>query len=39
MPVWGYEFFTGDGDDQTAHKQAGDMVDRLVEYLESIQAR
>ncbi len=37
MPVWGYEFFTGDGDDQTAHKQASDMVDRLVEYLGSIQ--
>lgn len=37
MPVWGYEFFAGDSDDQTAHKQASDMVDRLVEYLASIQ--
>lgn len=37
MPVWGYEFFGGDGDDETAHKQADEMVSRLVEYLASIQ--
>lgn len=37
MPVWGYEFFAGDGDDESAHKQAGDMVERLVAYLASIQ--
>lgn len=37
MPVWGYEFF-GDGpDDGAAHRQASDMVQRLVEYLRSIQ--
>ena len=37
MPVWGYEFF-GDGpDDEAAHRQASDMVQRLVEYLRSIQ--
>jgi len=37
MPVWGYEFFAGDSDDQTAHNQAGDTVERLVAYLASIQ--
>ena len=37
MPVWGYEFFGGDGDDETAHKQASDMVERLVAHLASIQ--
>lgn len=37
MPVWGYEFFGDDPDDEFAHRQASDLVKRLVEYLRSIQ--
>jgi hypothetical protein len=37
MPVWGYEFFGDDPDDEAAHRQATEMVERLVEYLRSIQ--
>jgi mono/diheme cytochrome c family protein len=37
MPIWGYEFFAAQGDDQTAHKQAADKIDRLVEYLRTQQ--
>lgn len=37
MPVWGYEFFGDDPDDEAAHRQASDQVKRLVEYLRSIQ--
>ena len=37
MPVWGYEFFGDDPDDEVAHRQAFDLVKRLVEYLRSIQ--
>jgi hypothetical protein len=37
MPVWGYEFFGDEPDDEVAHQQASDMVQRLVEYLRSIQ--
>jgi mono/diheme cytochrome c family protein len=37
MPVWGYEFFGDDADDEVAHRQATDKVDRLVAYLHSIQ--
>ncbi|MEP7242092.1 MAG: c-type cytochrome [Gammaproteobacteria bacterium] len=37
MPVWGYEFFGDDPDDEVAHRQATDKVDRLVTYLRSIQ--
>ena len=37
MPVWGYEFFGNDPDDEVAHQQASDLVKRLVEYLHSIQ--
>jgi mono/diheme cytochrome c family protein len=37
MPVWGYEFFGDDPDDEVAHRQALDLVKRLVEYLRSIQ--
>jgi len=36
MPVWGYEFF-GEGDDETAHGQATDRVDRIVAWLRGIQ--
>ncbi len=37
MPVWGYEFFGDDSDDESAHAQATAKVDRLVAYLRSIQ--
>ena len=36
MPVWGYEFF-GTGDDESAHAEASERVDRLVSYLRGIQ--
>jgi hypothetical protein len=39
MPVWGYEFFGEDADDEAAHRQATDKVDRLVAYLRSIQRK
>ncbi|HVY79586.1 MAG TPA: cytochrome c [Steroidobacteraceae bacterium] len=37
MPVWGYEFFGADADDEVAHRQAAEKIDRLVSYLRSIQ--
>jgi mono/diheme cytochrome c family protein len=37
MPAWGYEFFGDDPDDEVAHRQASDLVKRLVDYLRSIQ--
>jgi mono/diheme cytochrome c family protein len=37
MPVWGYEFFGDDPDDEVAHRQAEQKVDALVAYLHSIQ--
>lgn len=37
MPVWGQEFWVEQGADATAQEQTGKMVDRLVEYLHSIQ--
>src|SRR5690349_1671827 len=30
MPVWGYEFFGDDADDEVAHRQAEQKVDQLV---------
>lgn len=37
MPVWGYEFFGNDADDEVAHRQAEQKIDSLVRYLRSIQ--
>ena len=37
MPVWGYEFFGTDADDEVAHRQAEDKIDSLVSYLRSLQ--
>jgi mono/diheme cytochrome c family protein len=37
MPIWGYEFFGSDADDELAHRRATEKVDRLVAYLASIQ--
>jgi mono/diheme cytochrome c family protein len=37
MPVWGYEFFGSEGDDEEAHAAAVRNIDALVEYLRVIQ--
>jgi mono/diheme cytochrome c family protein len=37
MPVWGYEFFGDDADDEVAHARATTKVDQVVAYLRSIQ--
>ncbi len=37
MPVWGHEFAVGQGTDEAAQAEAERMVDRLVQYLHSIQ--
>jgi mono/diheme cytochrome c family protein len=37
MPVWGYEFFADDPDDEVAHRKATEKIDRVVSYLRSIQ--
>jgi mono/diheme cytochrome c family protein len=37
MPVWGYEFFGDDPDDEVAHRQAEEKVDALVSYLRTLQ--
>jgi mono/diheme cytochrome c family protein len=37
MPVWGYEFFGDEPDDEAAHAEASARIERLVNYLRSIQ--
>ncbi len=37
MPVWGYEFWVEEGADVVAEEEARIMIDRLVNFLESIQ--
>lgn len=37
MPVWGVEFRAAEGGSQQADEEAGKLVDRLAEYLRSIQ--
>ena len=37
MPVWGYEFYRSDLDDETAQRQATERVERLTQFLGSIQ--
>ena len=37
MPVWGYEFFGEDPDDEVAHRAAADKIDQVVSYLRSVQ--
>lgn len=37
MPVWGYEFFGDEPDDEAAHAEASDRIDRVVSYLHSLQ--
>lgn len=38
MPVWGYEFWVEEGADITAEGAAREFIDRIVEYLRTIQA-
>jgi mono/diheme cytochrome c family protein len=37
MPVWGYEFFGDDTDDELAHREATLKTEKLVEFLRSVQ--
>jgi mono/diheme cytochrome c family protein len=37
MPVWGYEFFGDDPDDEVAHRKASEKIERVLAYLRSIQ--
>ena len=37
MPVWGYEFWVEEGADIVAEEEARIMIDRLVDFLRSIQ--
>lgn len=39
MPVWGREFWVDEGADIEAERNAREIVDRLVEHLESIQVQ
>lgn len=38
MPVWGYEFWVEEGADVVAERTTREIINRLVVYLESIQA-
>ncbi len=37
MPVWGREFWIAQGGDEKAREQTAAMIDRLVEYLQTLQ--
>jgi hypothetical protein len=37
MPVWGYEFWVDEGGDVTAQRAVREAIDKLVEYLRSVQ--
>ncbi len=39
MPLWGYEFYGDEGDDETQHREAEKKIDSLVAYLASLQRR
>lgn len=38
MPVWGYEFWVEEGGDVTAQRIVRDAINKLVEYLQSVQS-
>jgi len=38
MPVWGYEFWVEEGADVVAERSAREIINRIVSYVESIQA-
>ena len=37
MPVWGYEFYGNQDDDEEAHEQATKTIERLVKHVRSLQ--
>jgi hypothetical protein len=37
MPVWGYEFYGDQPDDEDAHKEASRTIERLVKHVRSMQ--
>jgi hypothetical protein len=37
MPVWGYEFFGNDPDDERAHREASTKIEDLTRFLRAIQ--
>jgi mono/diheme cytochrome c family protein len=37
MPVWGYELFGEDADDEAAHRAATEKIDSVVRFLHSVQ--
>jgi hypothetical protein len=37
MPVWGYEFWVEEGGDVTAQRAVREAINKLVEYLRSVQ--
>jgi mono/diheme cytochrome c family protein len=37
MPLWGYDFFGDEGDDEAEHREASKKIDSLVAYLRSVQ--
>ncbi len=39
MPLWGYDFFGTEADDESAHREASLKIEALVAYLASIQRR
>lgn len=39
MPVWGHEFWVEEGADDAAEDNVKEIVDKLVRYLQSIQAK
>ncbi len=38
MPVWGWEFYGYEGEDTTRRRRVAELIDRLNEYLSSIQS-
>jgi hypothetical protein len=37
MPVWGYEFWVEEGGDVNAQRAVREAINKLVEYLQSVQ--
>jgi mono/diheme cytochrome c family protein len=37
MPIWGYEFFGNDSDDERAHGRAASRINSIVAFLKSLQ--
>ena len=39
MPVWGYEFYFADSGNPDKQRQVEELIDRLVEYLRTVQVK